>query len=1075
MTSYPCPFCRTEASLAAGCPGCGRGPDPDAAEVVRLGAEIPVLTARLATAREAVTAADAALRRAWIGREAAAARVRAAVAAAVKAAPRPSHAPAMTAPVTTATAEASARVMTETSTRLVQNTLFTLGGLLLAVAAIVFTAVAWSQFGVRGRAGLLAAVTVVALAAPLAALRRRLSATAETFAAVGLLLVLLDGYAAWYVNLFGIADYSAWGYAGAVCAVTAAVAAGYEHVTGLIGPRFAALLVAQPVLPLLVAPFHPDAAGWAYTLSAVALVDLAVIHLRRSTLSPLGIAAYALGGLAVFVSGIFALVALAVSGTTAEAAVAASALVVAALVVLAGALGSPVGAARAGAGALVVVASVVAAGRLVAVAGGSRLAPVLIALVVAVAAVVVRLLPAPVRVGPRLGALVVLAPATLVTALATAAAVVTGDADWRLPVVIVVLTTGAAVLLPYRAVALVGAAVLALALPAGLGLAWWAAAPIDLAVAVAALLFVARGMRGAAGVAVLLTAHAVVVAWAEPGVAAATLAAVAGLGGVTAWRGPRWIGGAALATGLVSFAAAGWQGAAALAWSPAAQSRVVLASAAILVAALYPIRRDRPWATAAALLVTGSAPLGALAAGDVPAVHAATGLALIAAAVPAYDRTSAWWAGTVAALLGAGWLAGVADGLLTVFAGPWLHAGARWSGHVSWADVAATAIVAAAAGIGARLLRGWGAAAWSVTPVVAVTVVLGTAALRVPWPGVPAAALLTGLGGLLAAALWGTARRAAGLVPVAAGLLGAALAGAVATDAATLAGFGATVVAGAVAGAGGRELAARITGWLAAASSAFVVAYTAGRAAALPVEVTAFVVLAAAAVVLAVGVLLRRPVESRVVQAAAHGGALVALLLTAGSVRYAAAVCTFWGLALGLRALVRGAGGRRAHVVAAASAELGGWWLLLAAEQVAVVEAYTIPAAAVALLAGRLARRTGPVPSWIGYGPALAAGLLPTLASVLGGEGDPLRRLLLGTAALAVLLAGAHARLQAPVVAGGAVLTLVALHELILVWDLLPRWIPLAAAGLLLVGLAMTLERRRRDLHRVRAALIRMT
>jgi hypothetical protein len=51
----------------------------------------------------------------------------------------------------------------------------------------------------------------------------------------------------------------------------------------------------------------------------------------------------------------------------------------------------------------------------------------------------------------------------------------------------------------------------------------------------------------------------------------------------------------------------------------------------------------------------------------------------------------------------------------------------------------------------------------------------------------------------------------------------------------------------------------------------------------------------------------------------------------------------------------------------------------------------------------------------------------------------------------------------------------VALHEVVLVWDLLPRWIPLAAGGLLLVGLAMTLERRRRDLDRFRAALTRMS
>jgi hypothetical protein len=55
------------------------------------------------------------------------------------------------------------------------------------------------------------------------------------------------------------------------------------------------------------------------------------------------------------------------------------------------------------------------------------------------------------------------------------------------------------------------------------------------------------------------------------------------------------------------------------------------------------------------------------------------------------------------------------------------------------------------------------------------------------------------------------------------------------------------------------------------------------------------------------------------------------------------------------------------------------------------------------------------------------------------------------------------------------VLILVALHEAVLVWDLLPRWIPLAVAGLLLVGLAMTVERRRRDLARMRAAITRMT
>jgi hypothetical protein len=71
-------------------------------------------------------------------------------------------------------------------------------------------------------------------------------------------------------------------------------------------------------------------------------------------------------------------------------------------------------------------------------------------------------------------------------------------------------------------------------------------------------------------------------------------------------------------------------------------------------------------------------------------------------------------------------------------------------------------------------------------------------------------------------------------------------------------------------------------------------------------------------------------------------------------------------------------------------------------------------------------------------------------------------------------VAGANARLRAPVIVGGAVLSLVALHEMGRVWDLIPRWIPLAAGGLLLVLLAMTLERRRRDLDRFRAAFARM-
>src|SRR5439155_1377283 len=83
--------------------------------------------------------------------------------------------------------------------------------------------------------------------------------------------------------------------------------------------------------------------------------------------------------------------------------------------------------------------------------------------------------------------------------------------------------------------------------------------------------------------------------------------------------------------------------------------------------------------------------------------------------------------------------------------------------------------------------------------------------------------------------------------------------------------------------------------------------------------------------------------------------------------------CTLWGVALGLRALwpAEPSGVRRVRVVAATGCELLAYWLILAMSQVAVVEAYTVPAAAVALLAGWLAVRSRPgLRGWTAYGAA---------------------------------------------------------------------------------------------------------
>src|SRR5262249_40165352 len=155
-------------------------------------------------------------------------------------------------------------------------------GLLLGSAAIVFTAVAWANFGVTGRAVVLAVVTVLTLAVPPLALLRRLTGTAETFAALGLLLVLLDGGAAWTANLFGITSAGTpTRYTAVVCALASALAVGYRRVTGLTGPGYAAVALAQPVLPLLLARTGLGPAGWSTTLSALALANVAAARWAR--------------------------------------------------------------------------------------------------------------------------------------------------------------------------------------------------------------------------------------------------------------------------------------------------------------------------------------------------------------------------------------------------------------------------------------------------------------------------------------------------------------------------------------------------------------------------------------------------------------------------------------------------------------------------------------------------------------------------------------------------------------------------------------------------------------------------
>ncbi|MFJ9681534.1 SCO7613 C-terminal domain-containing membrane protein [Streptomyces sp. NPDC101194] len=153
-------------------------------------------------------------------------------------------------------------------------------------------------------------------------------------------------------------------------------------------------------------------------------------------------------------------------------------------------------------------------------------------------------------------------------------------------------------------------------------------------------------------------------------------------------------------------------------------------------------------------------------------------------------------------------------------------------------------------------------------------------------------------------------------------------------------------------------------------------------------------------------------------------------------------------------------------------------WLRLSASGVSVPEAYTLPVTVPALAVGVLRRRRDPqASSWTAYGAGLAATLVPSLFTAWV---DPhwLRPLLLGVAALVITLAGARLRLQALLLLGGAVLALDALHELapyvVQVVGALPRWLPPALAGVLLLVVGATYEQRLRDARRLKEVLGRM-
>ncbi|GIJ60969.1 SCO7613 C-terminal domain-containing membrane protein [Virgisporangium aurantiacum] len=371
-------------------------------------------------------------------------------------------------------------------------------------------------------------------------------------------------------------------------------------------------------------------------------------------------------------------------------------------------------------------------------------------------------------------------------------------------------------------------------------------------------------------------------------------------------------------------------------------------------------------------------------------------------------------------------------------------------------------------------MRRWLAAA-VLTPAAA-TVLIAPEALALPWPaGVLALLLVAVAGGIAAARVNVTDRAGLAVVvlccahAVTAG--GAALAGSTASRATTFTTLGVAALAGLVAGAIGRYPAGRTVGWLVAAGHglalATLVAADLGSPPAGPFAV-AVLLLAGAAALDRLG---RHRAEIVALEVGSVVAAIGALVASAG-LRGTATALIGYGAVLGLSAL---RGGRRWFAPVAGAVELLAWWMLLFAADIGLIEAYTLPFALFAVVGGALGLRHRPaLRSWVAYGPALAAAFLPSLALVLAQPGEPLRRLVVGAGAIAVVVVGGARRRQAPVVVGAVVLVLVTLHELVVWWDLLPRWIPLAAGGLVLVTVGATYERRRRDVRLIRVAVQEM-
>jgi hypothetical protein len=332
----------------------------------------------------------------------------------------------------TAPDRAAAPPRPETAAPSVQNLLLVLGGILLTLAAAVFTLVSWGHMDITGRALVLGAVTLATLFAPVPLLKRGLRSTAESLAGLGLALTVLDAYALHEAALDGTDGTL---YAAAASAVLAVVWAAYgllPAVKSLRLPLPCAVAAAQS--PLTLWALAADAGPYAVTAALLVTAGLDAVPALRAPDAAVRICAlvgaYGTGGCGVLGAGWLSLTA---DGPVA-AARAGALLVLAAAIALGAAwrLAGPAGWHARGLAALSGLLTVAALGGVVRTAvPGTWTVPAHLALGIALLAALRtgRLLPDAIRHGLVHASAAVQALA-LLSVLPVAALVVLGPAGW---------------------------------------------------------------------------------------------------------------------------------------------------------------------------------------------------------------------------------------------------------------------------------------------------------------------------------------------------------------------------------------------------------------------------------------------------------------------------------------------------------------------------------------------------------------------------------------------------------------------------------------------------------------------